>query len=106
MHGLSGKDPAVTMPMENVLDFVTGHLASDHKVISQQIWPQLVKLLPSGRWAKVFGPMSSAIATLLGFGWTLPDISTWQSPDGVLWGIDFHAKSLVTMLREVLQLFV
>ena len=39
------------------------------------------------------GPLSSAIATLIDFGWTVPELSQWTSPDGALWQIDFTAPN-------------
>ena len=64
------------MPMDNIADFAVGHAASDHSLVTAKVWNQVVtKLSPVGRWARAFGPLSSAIATLLDFGWTLPSIS-------------------------------
>ena len=84
MHGLSDKDPAVTIPMENATEVVAGHRASDHQMVTEQHWPNIVgKLAPLGRWSRVFGPLSSAIATLLDFGWQLTKLDEWICPDWV-----------------------
>ena len=102
-QGLSDKDPAVTIPLESVVDFVAGHRASDHALVTTQYWPIVVdKLVPSGRWSKVSGPLSSAIATLLGFGWQIPKINEIVSPDDVSWGLDYSAPNFMPMLKELL----
>ena len=59
MQDLSSKDPAGTVPMENVVDFLAGHRASDHALITAQYWPKVVdKLVPNGRWSKVLGHLA------------------------------------------------
>ena len=85
LHGLSAKDPAVTIPKENVIDFIAAHMASDHGMVTAKHWPSLVqKLGPTGRWSRVFGPLSSATATLLDVGWQLPSIQEWHAADGAV----------------------
>ena len=76
LHGLSKKDPGITIPIENVVDFFAGHLASDHQLITAKLWPDIAsKLLGAVRWGKVFWPLSSAVATLLDFGWQVPELA-------------------------------
>ena len=45
LGGLSKKDPAITIPIENVTDFLAGHLASDHKLMTAKLWPDLASKL-------------------------------------------------------------
>ena len=47
LQGLSKKDPAITIPIENVTDFVAGHLASDHQLITAKLWPEIAAKLDS-----------------------------------------------------------
>ena len=48
------------MPMDNIIDFEVGHAASDHHLITAKLRDHVVKkLVPAGRWAWVFGPLSS-----------------------------------------------
>ena len=58
-----------------------------------------------GGGAQFCGPPSSAIATLLDFGWQLPKINEWVSPDGVTWGLDYVAPNFMPMLKELLGVF-
>ena len=103
LGGLSKKDPAITIPIENVTDFLAGHLASDHKMITSKLWPDIAsKLQAPGRWSRVFGPLSSAIATLLDFDWAVPSITHWVSPDGAVWELDFSAPNLIQMVKKLL----
>ena len=104
--GLSKKDPAITIPIENVTDFFAGHLASDHQLITATLWPDIaVKLEAPGRWSRVFGPRSSAVATLQDFDWVVPGISQWSSPDGALWELDLSAPNFIQMQKKLLQHF-
>ena len=106
LGGLSKKDPAITIPIENVTDFLAGHLASDHKLITAKLWPDIAsKLQAPGRWSRVFGLLSSAIATLLDFDWAVPSITQWVSPDGAVWELGFSAPNLIQMVKELLQHF-
>ena len=101
---LSKKDPAITIPIENVTDFISGHLASDHQMVTAKLWPDVAsKLQAPGRWSRVFGPLSSAIATLLDFDWAVPSITQWVSPDGASWVVDFSAPNLIQMVKELLM---
>ena len=82
----------ITLPIENVTDFLAGHLASDHQLITAKLWPDIAsKLEAPGRWSRVFGPLSSAIATLQDFDWVVP--------------LDLSAPNLIQMLKELLQHF-
>ena len=102
LAGMSHKDPALTMPLENVLEFALGHASSSHKLSTARVWQEkAVDLAGKGRWAKVHGPMASAAATLLDFEWEIPSIDLWISPDAVHWDIDFADQNLEGMLREV-----
>ena len=50
---------------------------------------RVVDLEPEGRWSRVNGALSSAIATLLDHGWRLPKVGLWISPNGAEWQVDF-----------------
>ena len=103
LAGLSHKDPALTMPIENVVEFAVGHAASSHKLSTARVWQEkAVELEPNGRWSKVHGPMASAAATLLDFEWEIPAVDHWISPDMCEWHIDFADQNIEGMLREAL----
>ena len=93
-------------PIENVVDFFAGHLASDHQLITAKLWPDIAsKLQGAGRWGKVFGPLSSEMATLLDVGWRVPELAQWVSPDGALWHLDLKATNFLQMLKEFCNIF-
>ena len=55
------------------------------------------------RWAKVKGPMSSAIATLWEFGFEPRAIDQWIDAEGFLWNLDLDDPCLLSAMREVLE---
>ncbi len=70
-NGFEGKDPELTLAMENVLHYLEALLAQPLQIrlAVSVAWPWIRDDLATGlRWAKVKGPMSSAIATLWDFG--------------------------------------
>ena len=102
LAGLSHKDPALTMPIENVVEFAAGHAASTHKLSTARVWQvKAVDLEAKGRWSRVHGPMASAAATLLDFEWEIPEVDRWISPDLCPWIIDYSDQNLEGMLKEV-----
>ena len=69
--GNESKDPELTLAVENVLHYLEALLAQPrHMRLAVSVaWPAIKEDLDVGlRWAKVKGPMSSAIATLLDYG--------------------------------------
>ena len=83
LAGLSHKDPGLTMPSESIVEFAMAHRASKHKLSTARVWQEkLVDLQRQGRWATVHGPIASAAATLLDFGWDASSISEWTDPIG------------------------
>ena len=47
--------------------------------------------------------MSSAAATLLNFGWQIPEVDCWISPDGCQWDLECQEQNFEDMLREVFR---
>ena len=99
LAGWSHKDPALTMPIENIFEFATGHAASSHCMSTSRVWKvKAPQLGLQGRWSKVHGPMSSAAATLLDFGWQIPEADCWISPDGCQWDLEYQEQNFEGML--------
>ena len=103
LAGLPHKDPALTKPIENIVEYATGHAASSHRMSTSRVWKvKALQLGLQGRWSKVHGPFSSAAATLLDFGWRIPEVDCWISPDGCQWDLEYQEQNFEGMLREVL----
>ena len=105
-HGYSHRDPTLTMALGNIPHFLDAWAASlGHLSLSiQVVWDEMVhKLDVPYRWGKVTGPLSSAIATLLDWGFYPVSPSLWLDPDGRNWSIDPKAPNCVAAAREVLS---
>ena len=57
------------------------------------------------RWARVRGPMASAIATLIDWDFEPTAYDHWIDPAGNSWIIDYQEPSCISLAKEVLQHF-
>ena len=86
--GNESKDPELTLAVDNVLHYLEALLAQPrHMRLAVSVaWPAIKEELDVGlRWAKVKGPMSSAIATLGDFGFEPRASDQWVDADGFCW---------------------
>ena len=84
-------DPGIRLPVSTVLTWVELW----HKLPAVRIAPvtvawlkiqaAMLARLPSQRWAKVCGPASAAVVTLLEIGWTPQAPDTWLDEEGQAW---------------------
>ena len=94
------------MALEYIFHFLDAWAASpSHLNLSiQLVWDDLVhKLDVPFRWGKVTGPLSSAIATLLDWGFYPVAPFLWLDPEGRSWSVDPKAPNCVAAAREVLS---
>ena len=70
----------------------------------QAVWPILVEKLEGPyRWARVTGPLSSAIATLLDWHFVPLSFNLWVDPDGYSWRLDPGDLNFVGAAEEILR---
>ena len=104
MHNYAHKDPALTLPLNCIVDFVQAVGAGSQKMMLQAIWKEVYDdLLQGQRWAKVRGPASAAMASLLDINWTCQTFDTWVDFEGTEWKVDFSTPFGPSALREVLH---
>ena len=104
MHGYGLMDPWIAHSLENVLHFVQAYLDQPRHQMAAlaQVWEKLRDSLEEPyRWARVKGPMGSAIATLWDWGFVPTQIDLWTDPTGMVWAIDYLASPMAG-IREVL----
>ena len=89
-HGYFQRDPWIAYSVSNIADFYqTLQDLPRHCFLAAQVhWQDLKDALePTGRWAKVKGPMSAAIATLFDWDFEPPEINKWMDPTGHCWNL-------------------
>ena len=104
MHGHSLLDPWLSHSLDNVLHFVQALLDQPRhqRAALAQIWEEMRDNLEKPyRWARVRGPMGSAIATLWDWGFEPTQLDCWTDPSGAVWAIDLDSMPL-SAIREVL----
>ena len=104
--GNESKDPEFTLAVENVLYYIEALLAQPrHMWLAVSVaWPAIKDELDVGlRWAKVKGPMSSAIATLLDYGLDPRKYDEWLDAEGFLWRIDLDDPCILSAMRQMLE---
>ena len=103
-HGYGSMDPLIQHSLENVLFFVQAFLDQPRhqQIAMEQVWLKLRDSLEGPyRWARVKGPMGSAIATLWDWDFTPTSLGQWIDPAGHTWNIDY-SSSIVASIKEVL----
>ena len=105
-HGYLDKDPLISFCLEKVLHFLeVWHASPSHMSMGiQAVWPKMIEDLEGPyRWAKVKGPMSSAVATLLDWQFRPVSFNFWIDPDGLSWLLDPKDPNFVGAAKEVLR---
>ena len=105
-NGFEGKDPELTLAIENVLHYLEALLAQPRhiRLAVSVAWPAIRDDLAAGlRWAKVKGPMSSAIATLWDFSFEPRASDQWVDAEGFCWDVDLDDPCILSAVREVLE---
>ena len=98
--GNESKDPELTLAVENVLHYLEALLAQPRHVrlAVSVAWPAIKEDLDVGmRWAKVKGPMSSAI------GFEPRQFDEWLDSEGYQWRIDLDDTLILSAMREMLE---
>ena len=81
--GLQDSDPMVAYPLETVLEFSIAHIRSATKLVNAEAWRRKhADLQVGGKWAKVCGSLSAAIASLEDAGFEAPAVDRWTDPSG------------------------
>ena len=86
-----GPDPATSVPQTTTGEWLTlrRRMSEAQREQATEHWPQLLrKLQCKQRWSMVKGPMSAALATLLGLGWEAPVPTFWSDATGYTGGED------------------
>ena len=106
MHGYSTKDPWLSYSIDNILYYMQGliDLPAHHRLAAKQVWEHMRDALEGKyRWAKVKGPMGSAIATLWDWGFVPIAYDQWTDPTGATWFLDYNNPCCIAVAREVLE---
>jgi hypothetical protein len=106
MHHFGSEDPLLGQALDNVLHFLQALLDQPRhqRLAVAQVWKEQRDKLAGGyRWAKVRGPMSSAIATLWDWGFEPVAVDSWIDPSGFIWTLDLDSPSLLGAVKEVLE---
>ena len=108
LHQLLHAHPMVQFPLETIVEFLIAHLNGDMRLLNAAAWEKkLVHLQQGGRWGRVYGTMSAAMASLLDTEFEIPpSINSWMDPTGQVWTISFDEPMLVPAVREVVQHFL
>ena len=84
----TSKDPGISLVIETMITWLkTLRESSIPEAAIQRAWGKARDELQAAksRWAKVKGPMSAAIATLLDRGWTPHQPTEWEDREGGRW---------------------
>jgi hypothetical protein len=106
MHGYQHKDPWLLHSLENVLHFMQAlmDLPSHLRLAAESTWHAIREELGHKfKWARVKGPMSSAIATLIDWDFEPLSLTQWIDPTGATWVIDYEVPSCIGLAKEVLE---